>query len=166
MKNTRAGRRNSHSAAPFRRTGTALPATRAPSSTSSSTIACAIHKSNTPTSPRKVVRSGRPKPPRSRRSTLLDFGLHRLHDFRHRDLRVGLLALEVILPDRFADHELLQSENVVVDRLGALELAAHQTHERRHPVRLARIPCRVDRLVGRKLAGMDARRANDRILPD
>src|ERR1700683_2483191 len=137
MKNTRAGRRNNHSAPPFRRTGTGPPATRAPSSTSSSTIACAIHKSNTLTAWRKVVRSGRPKPPRPRRSALLDFLLHRLHHFRHRHLRIGLLALEVSFPDRFADHELLQPKNIVVDRLGLVELGAHEAHERRHPVRLA-----------------------------
>src|ERR1700722_20636484 len=116
MKNTRAGRRNSHSAPPFRRTGTGPPATRAPSSTSSSTIACAIHKSNTLTAWRKVVRSGRPKPPRPRRSALLDFGLHRVLDLLHRDLRVGLLALEVGLPDRLGDDEPLQPQKDVVGR--------------------------------------------------
>src|SRR3984957_6640690 len=100
------------------------------------------------------------------RSALLDFGLHRVRDLLHRDLRVGLLALEIGLPDRLADDELLQPEEVVVDRLGAIELAAYEAHERRHPVGLARLPACVDRLVGRKLTGVDAWGANDRVLPD
>src|ERR1700722_7686462 len=100
------------------------------------------------------------------RSALLDFGLHRVRDLLHRDLRVGLLALEVGLPDRLTDDELLQPKKVVVDRLGAIKLAAHEAYERRHPVGLARTPPCVDRLVRRKLTGMDAWRANDRILPN
>src|ERR1700722_8965550 len=100
------------------------------------------------------------------RSALLDFGLHRVRDLLHRDLRVELLALEVGLPDRLADDELLEPEDVVVDRLGAIELAPHEAYERWHPVGLARIPPCVDRLVRRKLARMHAWRANDRILPN
>ena len=35
-----------------------------------------------------------------------------------------------------------------------------------HPVRLVGVPLRIDRLVGRQLAGMAARGADDRVLPD
>src|ERR1700692_3391398 len=117
MKNTRAGTRNSHSVTPLRSARTGPPATRAPSSTSLSTIDCAIHRIQ-PTQLRPVrrrLRRGGSSPPRRERSALLDFGLHRVLDLLHRDLRVGLLALEIGLPDRLADDELLQPEEVVVD---------------------------------------------------
>src|SRR6476619_7019216 len=108
MKKTRAGRRNSHSAPPFRRTGRGPRATRASSSTSSFTIACVIH----PIQPIQLccapVATRRLSAAAPRRSALFDFGLHGLLHLRHGHLRIGLVALEVTLPDRFADDELLE----------------------------------------------------------
>src|SRR5277367_4127412 len=116
MKNTTAGARNSHSVAPFRRTRTGPSATRSPSSTSLSAIACAIHQIQLIQLRRALpVGSGRPYSRRGpRRLALLDFGLHRVLDLLHRDFRVGLLALEVSLPDRLADDKLMQPKKIVV----------------------------------------------------
>src|SRR5271165_1346604 len=111
-------------------------------------------------------RTTRPDPRRAFRSTLLHLGLNGLDDLRHGDLRIRLLTLEIGLPDRLADHELLQSEEVVVYGPGPVQLPADQPDERRHPIRLVRIPPGVDRLVGRQLAGMAALGADDRVLPD
>src|SRR5271165_4714309 len=85
-------------------------------------------------------RTTRPDPRRAFRSTLLHLGLNGLDDLRHGDLRIRLLTLEIGLPDRLADHELLQSEEVVVYGPGPVQLPADQPDERRHPIRLVRIP--------------------------
>src|SRR5580704_18507322 len=126
MKKIRAGTRNSHSVMPFRRAGMGPPATRAPSSTSLSAIACVIH----PIQPIQLRRlpSGRDAAALRRRaperSALLDFRLHGLHHLRHGHLGIGLFALEVTLPNRFAEDELLQPKNVVVDGLRLVQLRA------------------------------------------
>src|SRR5208282_823360 len=71
-------------------------------------------------------RTTRPDPRRAFRSTLLHLGLNGLDNLRHGDLRIGLLTLEIGLPNRLADHELLQSEEVVVDGPGPVQLPADQ----------------------------------------
>src|SRR5262245_35785729 len=65
-----------------------------------------------------------------------DLGLDGIDDLLQSRLGIGLLALEIGLPDGLADDELLQAENVVGDRLGLVELGADQRHEVQHPVRL------------------------------
>ena len=62
-------------------------------------------------------------------SAALDLGVDRLDDLLHGYLRIGLFALEISLPDRLADDELIQAEQVVVDRLGLVKLAADQSDE-------------------------------------
>src|SRR5271157_5247357 len=79
-------------------------------------------------------RTTRPDPRRAFRSTLLHLGLNGLDNLRHGDLRIELLTLEIGLPNRLADHELLQSEEVVVDGPGPVQLPADQPDERRHPI--------------------------------
>src|SRR5262249_4870025 len=97
---------------------------------------------------------------------LLQLGLDRVDDLLHGDLRIGFLALQVGFPDRLADHELLQAEEVVGDGLRLVQLAADQPDELRQPVRLVRSPVGVARLVARQLARIEARGADDRVLPD
>ena len=96
----------------------------------------------------------------------LHLGFHRVHDLGERHPGIGFLALQVGLPDRLADDELLQAEQMVGNRPGLIELAANQADEVRQPLRLAGRPVGVDRFVGRQLPRMAGFGAGDRILPD
>src|SRR6266851_9075957 len=84
----------------------------------------------------------------------------------HGLLRVGLLTVEVLLPLGLADLELAESEFLIRNRLGHLELAEHQRHPVLPPGRLGLVPLVIEGLVWRNLTGVRGRRAGDGILPD
>src|SRR5438128_7023792 len=97
---------------------------------------------------------------------LLHLGEDEIARLRQRRLRVLLVALQILLPSRLADHELLESERVRTDRLARRELLAHRERPVRHPRRRALLPLRPHRLVRRELAGRPAHVLPERVLPD
>ena len=56
----------------------------------------------------------------------LHFSVNCIHDFLHRNTRIFFFSFKVGLPDRLSNDELLQSEKMIGDRFGLIELPTYQ----------------------------------------
>src|SRR5437870_7890044 len=99
-------------------------------------------------------------------SALLCLSLHGVPGGLHGLLGIRLLTLEILLPQRLSDLELTQTELLIRNRSGYLQLVEHQWHPILPPGWLLLVPLVVVRLIGWDLAWVSRWTARYGVLPD